>query len=154
MIDFDAILPPHRVKRIRDRLSKKTALETAAELLSSTSEQLTERSILEALLKREQLGSTALEDSGVAIPHCRHELCTSPIGCLMLMRYPVDFDGAQVRICYAMVVPSSNPEQHVHILGVLAKVFMETSNVAELQKTKSDSELHALISNQLALAMT
>ena len=72
--------------------SKKRLLETSAELIAGKVDQINANQIYEALIAREQLGSTGLGE-GIAIPHCRIPKLKETIGCLIKLETPIDFDA-------------------------------------------------------------
>ncbi len=71
--------------------------------------------ILNAVLRREQLGSTGV-GGGVAIPHAKHPAVTRPLGILAVCRKPVEFDaldGEPADIIALCLFPVGRPEQHL-----------------------------------------
>ena len=84
---IDHILVRSRVLSSCHVNSTKASLEIGAELIASTTPKLDARELLDALLSRERLGSTAL-GNGIAIPHCRSENCTHPSAALMHLLNP------------------------------------------------------------------
>ncbi|MFZ2948138.1 MAG: PTS sugar transporter subunit IIA [Desulfuromonadaceae bacterium] len=79
--------------------------------------------LLQTLLAREALGSTAL-GNGIAIPHVRNPIVgqagESAIS-LCFLRNPIDFDavdGKPVTILFTLVTP--NVKEHLHLLAKLA----------------------------------
>ena len=89
--------------------SKKRALEMASELLAGSNEALGQAEVFGALLGREKLGSTGL-GHGVALPHGRLASCEQPVGALLVLAEPIDFDavdGQPVDLLFAMLVPEA-----------------------------------------------
>ena len=95
---IDHILVSSRVLSSCHVNSTKASFEIGAELIASTIPKLDARELLDALLNRERLGSTAL-GNGIAIPHCRAKNCTHPSAALMHLYESVDFDGETYRMC-------------------------------------------------------
>jgi mannitol/fructose-specific phosphotransferase system IIA component (Ntr-type) len=60
-------------------------------------------SIVKALLKREQLGSTGI-GHGVAIPHTKHESVDRPIGTVAVSHQGVDFQSIDNEAVYIFVL--------------------------------------------------
>lgn len=109
--------------------SRKRALEHGCEILAG-SNALDARQVLDALLARERLGSTALGD-GVAIPHCRLLDCKAPVGVLLTLAKPVDYnapDDGEVDLLFILVVPESASDEHLQILSQLAAILIEADN--------------------------
>jgi PTS system nitrogen regulatory IIA component len=90
--------------------------------------------LLQTLLAREALGSTAL-GNGIAIPHVRNPIVgragESAIS-LCFLRNPIDFDavdGKPVTILFTLVTP--NVKGHLHLLAKLA-FLLHDHNFQEL----------------------
>ena len=143
MIDFENILDATNVRFVQGCKSRKSALQTAANLLSSGTSQLLSRELLEELTAREELGCTALEDTGVAIPHCRNAKCTVPVAALLRMIPDVQFGADErVKLILALVVPKEEDVTHLEILQTVARVCNKTSNIDGLLNTKTPEELY------------
>lgn len=105
--------------------SKKRALELVSEELAREQQQAGSRQILEGLCAREKLGSTGL-GHGVAIPHARLEGLDHPVGVMIRLADPVDFDAADrepVDLLFALVVPEAATEEHLQLLSQIAELF-------------------------------
>ena len=151
MIDFAELLRPASTRAAASSLSKKAALEDASSLLADAF-GLDGRRLLEGFLNRERLGSTGLGE-GVAIPHCRFGDCPNPIGALLTLTQPVDFDAPddrRVDILFALVVPTDEERAHLEILGALARVFDDPANLLELREATSNDALHDTLQRQIA----
>ncbi len=73
-------------------ISKKRVFESVAKIISEDQLSLSYDEIFTHLIGREKLGSTGL-GQGIAIPHCRIENCTQPMGTLVTLSEPVDYDS-------------------------------------------------------------
>ena len=137
------------IDRTRARVSassRKRALEHGSEILAGSND-LNARSVLDALLARERLGSTALGD-GVAIPHCRLAQCDAPVGVLLTLAEPVDYNAPDdgpfkgcVDILFILVVPESANDEHLKILSQLASILIEETNRVALREARDHSTL-------------
>ena len=137
------LLTPQRTVCSVEAASKKRLFEMVAGNLSTSSEQLVENDIYQQLLAREKLGSTGL-GGGVAIPHCRIAGCEEPLGALITLREPVDYDspdGVPVDLVYALIVPEAATQTHLDILAALARQFSSEQYCAKVRAAQSDSEL-------------
>lgn len=144
MIDFEQILKPETVEIIERCESRKSILERASCLLSQHQAELDWRVLLEKFIEREELGSTALDDSEIAIPHCRHDQCTTPSAALLRVDTGVPFGlEEQVRLVVALVVPAEASKDHLDILRTIALVCSSSSNLSQLLTVQSSSELYA-----------
>ncbi|NVN91366.1 MAG: PTS sugar transporter subunit IIA [Desulfuromonadales bacterium] len=104
--------------------------------------------LLQTLLAREALGSTAL-GNGIAIPHVRNpivgQMHESAIS-LCFLKNPIDFDavdGKPVTILFTLITP--NVKTHLHLLAKLAFLLHDQSFQALLHRPGSASEIMAAI---------
>jgi PTS system fructose-specific IIA component/PTS system nitrogen regulatory IIA component len=79
--------------------------------------------ILAALLKREELGSTAV-GGGAAVPHATYPGLARLIGAVADFPAGVDFrslDGKPVRVVYLFVSPTDRPSEHLRGLEEISR---------------------------------
>ncbi len=100
--------------------------------------------VLQALLAREELGSTGIGD-GIAIPHIRNPLIMNlsrPCLTLCFLEHPVDFgaiDGQPVHTIFALVNPTVRT--HLHLLARLAFALKDESVRDVLSRQGSREEI-------------
>ncbi|MGD2137204.1 MAG: PTS IIA-like nitrogen regulatory protein PtsN [Gammaproteobacteria bacterium] len=119
------LLSTERILVCNDIGSKKRLLEQIGELLASSSPQLSQTEIFDALVNREKLGSTGL-GGGVAIPHGRMEGLDGPVCAFVKLGTPVDFDAADnqpVDLVFTLLVPQDSTEEHLQVLSTIAEIF-------------------------------
>jgi len=97
----------------------------------------------EALVKREELASTALEQ-GVAIPHAYVE--GFPEDCTIFCRAKeaIEFgekDGNGVRLFFFLCGPQKNIQLHLQMLAKLARLLRDEVAVNDLKTAVSPEEL-------------
>ena len=83
--------------------------------------------ILDALIARERLGSTAL-GHGIALPHSRMRDLAEPVAALVTLKQGVDFesgDGEPVDVVLGLLVPEDCNDEHLKILSSLARRFSD-----------------------------
>jgi PTS system nitrogen regulatory IIA component len=104
--------------------------------------------LLQTLLAREALGSTAL-GNGIAIPHVRNPIVgaagESAI-CLCFLKNPIDFDavdGKPVTILFTLVTP--NVKTHLHLLAKLAFLLHDQPFQELLHRTGGETEIMSAI---------
>jgi len=104
--------------------------------------------LLQTLLAREALGSTAL-GNGIAIPHVRNPIVgaagESAIS-LCFLKNPIDFDavdGKPVTILFTLVTP--NVKAHLHLLAKLAFLLHDQPFQELLHRTGSEAEIMSAI---------
>lgn len=102
--------------------------------------------LLDMLLAREKLGSTAL-GSGIAIPHPREPLVMhvhEPLVCVCLLAQPVDFgstDGMPVHTLLVIIAPSVRV--HLHVLSHLGAVLHDAAVRSKLEARAPANEILA-----------
>jgi len=90
-----------------------------------------EEGVLEKLLKREELGTTAI-GRGVAVPHCRAAGIRSPILLLGLSKEGVPFaasDGQRSHVFFLLVSPQDNPNVSLRLLAAIAALTRQSRNL-------------------------
>ena len=114
-----------------------------------------EESIVAAILKREELGSTGI-GNGVAVPHTKHVSVSKLVAAIALTRDGVDFqslDGGQVHILFLLVSPPDRPGDHLRGLENISRHLRNQNfcNFLRQAKTKEDviSLLNEADNNQL-----
>ena len=143
-MNMETILTPELTFCNVQGVSKKRLLETSAELIAEQAKSVDANQIYNALIAREQLGSTGL-GNGIAIPHCRVPKCESTIGCLIKLESAIDFDAIDdkpVDLLFYLLVPENTIEGHLEVLRNLAERFNSTEYCANLRACSSNSELY------------
>ena len=126
--------------------SKKRLFERASETLAETSD-LTRATIYGDRLGTNKLARTALGE-GVAIPHCRVDLCTEAVGCLLTLAEPIDFsalDDRPVDIVFILLVPREATQVHLDLLSNLATLFSNPAMRTALRAAQSAASLQQLL---------
>jgi nitrogen PTS system EIIA component len=103
--------------------------------------------IVSALLKREDLGSTGV-GNGVAIPHARFEAITKPFGILAKLKQPVDFnaiDGQPVDLVFVLLLPAGGEGEQLGALALVARKLRAADILTRLRQAKSAPELYDAI---------
>jgi len=116
--------------------SKKRILETVGRLLASGAPGLTPEGVFDRLLERERLGSTGL-GHGVALPHARMAGVDRALGAFITLEAGVDFDaidGAPVDLVFGLLVPEKATQEHLDLLGFLARLFSNSELCARLRR--------------------
>jgi len=82
-----------------------------------------EASIVAAIMKREELGSTGI-GNGVAVPHTKHPSADKLIATVALTQQGVDFaslDGESVHILILLISPPDRPGDHLRGLENISR---------------------------------
>lgn len=150
-MELERILSPECTRAGLAAASKKRALELASELLAAAHPELDPGQLLDALIARERLGSTAVGE-GVALPHCRFGACKTPLAALLRLAEPIDFEASDRRLVdlvFVLVVPEEANDLHLQILGNAATALNDPGYRAALRAANGDAELHAAAVSQL-----
>jgi PTS system fructose-specific IIA component/PTS system nitrogen regulatory IIA component len=115
----EAILPDLKVD------TKEAAVRKMVESLASSGSIHPEdqESIIAAILKREELGSTGI-GNGVAVPHTKHPSVDRLVATIALAKEGVDFaslDGEDVFILFLLVSPPDRPGDHLRALENISR---------------------------------
>ena len=146
MQSLSQLLSPGRTLCCAPGNSQKRLFHTIAKLISEDEPALSQGDILNRLTAREKLGSTGL-GLGIAIPHCRVEDCARPLGCLVTLEEPIDFnapDDAPVDLLFALLVPAEASQQHLDILAFIARLFQQPEFCAQLRQAGDAAELYRI----------
>ena len=138
------ILCPERTFINVEGTSKKRVLENAATLIARQSLELDPDLLFNNLINREKLGSTAI-GKGIAIPHCRMDQTNEILGSLIRLKKSVDFDALDrepVDLLFVLLVPREANEEHLTLLGKIAKIFSEDKKTAALRTAQENDSLY------------
>jgi len=144
-LELPELLTLNRVECGCDLGSKKRTLEKVAELMMDAfdDEELSDMSVLDALINRERLGSTGVGD-GVALPHARMPSLSEPAAVLISLETGVDFDALdeqKVDLIVGLLVPENCNDEHLQILRGLAKRFSNPNFRNALRNATTQKEL-------------
>jgi PTS system nitrogen regulatory IIA component len=140
---LENLLTPERTACQVPGLSKKRLFETLARIISEDQLALTYDEVFSQLINREKLGSTGL-GQGIAIPHSRIGNCTQPIGTLLTLAEPIDFDapdGKPVDMVFALLVPEEATQQHLDTLAQIARLFSQADYCQALRSATDVEQL-------------
>ena len=147
---LDQLLTPERTACQVPGLSKKRLFETIARIISEDQLSLPYELVFDRLFAREKLGSTGL-GNGIAIPHCRVGNCTQPMGCLITLSEPIDFDSPDnqpVDLVFALLVPDRAHQQHLDTLAGIARMFSQSDFCEQLRGAADATALFQAATSQ------
>ena len=107
--------------------SKKDVLSALVDLIVSNHSKLERGSLLQILLKREELRSTAIEQ-GVAFPHGRVPGLEKLLACFGRCRKGLDFDsfdGEPTYFFFVLLIPEQAQGDHLKALARLNRLFQD-----------------------------
>ncbi|MEM8944084.1 MAG: PTS sugar transporter subunit IIA [Planctomycetota bacterium] len=104
-------------------------------------------SIVEAILKREELGSTGI-GRGVAVPHTKHPSVSELVGTVAVSEEGVDFDsldGEKVHLLFLLVSPPDRPGDHLRALENISRQLRDETFCRFLKQSKTPDDVWQLL---------
>jgi PTS system fructose-specific IIA component/PTS system nitrogen regulatory IIA component len=104
-------------------------------------------SIVEAILKREELGSTGI-GRGVAVPHTKHPSIDKLIGTVAISENGVNFDsldGEKVHLLFLLVSPPDRPGDHLRALENISRQLRNDTFCRFLKQSKKPEDVWQLL---------
>ena len=127
--------------------SKKNVLDELAKL-AERDFQIDSQVLLEALIKREKLGSTAV-GNGIAIPHANCPDIDKPKVFVALLSNSLDFnanDDQPVDIIFLLLAPDNNGSEHLQALALVSRLLRNKELTTKLRGCKNTESAFAVIS--------
>lgn len=118
------------------------SLISAGGLTSDESE-----SILKAIMKREELGSTGI-GRGIAVPHTKHPSVKKLVGAVGVSDRGVEFDsldGEKVHLLFLLVSPPDLPVEHLRALENISRQLRDDMFCKFLKNAKSIEEIQTVL---------
>lgn len=106
-----------------------------------------EENIVQAVLKREELGSTGI-GRGIAVPHTKHPSVTDPIGTVGVSHSGVDFmslDGEPVHLFFMLISPLDKPSEHLQALENISKQLQDETFCRFLKQAKTSEDVKQVL---------
>jgi mannitol/fructose-specific phosphotransferase system IIA component (Ntr-type) len=104
-------------------------------------------SIIAAIMKREELGSTGI-GRGVAVPHTKHPSVGQLVGAVGVSRDGIDFnslDGEKVNLVFLLVSPPDRPGDHLRALENISRQLRDDTFCRFLKQSKSAEDIVQLL---------
>ncbi len=104
-------------------------------------------SIVKAILKREELGSTGI-GRGVAVPHTKHPSVDRLIGTVSVSPAGVDFaslDGETVNLFFLLISPPDRPGDHLRALENISRQLRDDTFCRFLKAAKTPQDVAQLL---------
>ncbi|HZP75830.1 MAG TPA: PTS IIA-like nitrogen regulatory protein PtsN [Pseudolabrys sp.] len=147
LIAPNAILPALKVNNKKQAIQEIAA--RAAELTG-----MNERAVLEILLQREKLGSTAV-GNGVAIPHGKLPKLGRLFGLFARLDRAIDFealDGQPVDLLFLLLAPETAGADHLKALARVARLLRDPEVARKLRESRDADALYAVLAMPSASA--
>ncbi len=140
------ILKADAVKSIASCTSKKRLFHDLGEL-AEASYNLNASDVIEALLKREDLGPTGV-GQGIALPHARMPEANNVVGLFLRLEKPLDFDAVDrqpVDLVFALIAPEDAGVDHLKALALVSRTLRDQAVCTKLRANSETNTLHAIL---------
>ncbi len=140
------LLKPEAIRLHQTLADKSEAIERLIDLHASVGNIKDKEVFRKEILKREELGSTAVGD-GIAIPHAKSETVAAPGLSAMTVPDGVDYgapDGKPSDILFMIAAPLDG-DLHLEVLSRLMTLLMDEGLRAKLKAAKTPAEFLAAI---------
>ena len=130
--------------------SKKNVLDELSKL-AERDIKIDSRMLLEALTKREKLGSTAV-GNGIAIPHANCPDIDKPKVFVALLSNSLDFnanDDQPVDIIFLLLAPDNSGSEHLQALALVSRLLRNKELTTKLRGCKNTESAFAVISQSV-----
>jgi PTS system nitrogen regulatory IIA component len=124
--------------------SKKQVLERIGRITCHQSENTNYVEVLQALIKRERLGSTVL-GHGVAVPHARIENLEQIVVCLITLHTAINFnedDKTAVDVIFGILAPANANVEQLGILSEISTLLQNKNYRDALRQATTAEELY------------
>jgi len=140
-------LGKHGIRIGLEATEKEDALKELVDVLASVTDIGDKKSIVRALVERENLGSTGI-GQGIAIPHGKTDRVKGLVAALGISNKGVNFeslDGELVYIFFLLVAPKETAGPHLKALAQISRLLRDTYFCELLRRCKSSEEVYELI---------
>lgn len=141
------ILPPASIVADLKGTTKLEVLDELATVLSQSHPQIAKDRLVEVLLDREKLGSTAIGE-GIAIPHGKMPRLPGVVAAFGRSRAGVDFqslDGGLTQLFFLLVAPEDASGAHLKALARVSRLLRDKEFRRALLEAETAEQIHATI---------
>jgi mannitol/fructose-specific phosphotransferase system IIA component (Ntr-type) len=137
------------VKANLEALDKEGVIREMVQMLQDASAIAADEyeSVVKAILKREELGSTGF-GRGVAVPHTKHPSVNRLVGTVGISPHGVDFasvDGEQVQLFFLLVSPPDRPGDHLRALENISRQLRNDTFCRFLKQARTKDDILQLL---------
>ena len=148
----DLLTPASVVPALKVNTKKQALQELAAKAAELSGQE--ERAVLEVLMQREKLGSTAV-GNGIAIPHGKLAKLDAIFGLFARLARPVDFDaldGQPVDLIFLLLAPEGAGADHLKALARVARLLRDADTARKLRESEDAAALFSVLTMATASA--
>ncbi len=142
-------------KAVSSDLKSTTKSDVIAELVdllisAGSVDKKHRKKILEVLMAREALGSTAI-GQGIAIPHGKCDCIKKLVGCLGVSRQGIKFDsldGEPAYIFFLLIAPVDSAGPHLKALARISRLLKDKYIRESLKTAKDDKSIVTIVQQE------
>ena len=142
-------------KAVSSDLKSTTKSDVIAELVdllisAGSVDKKHRKKILEVLMAREALGSTAI-GQGIAIPHGKCDCIKKLVGCLGVSRQGIKFDsldGEPAYIFFLLIAPVDSAGPHLKALARISRLLKDKYIRESLKTAKDDKSIVTIVQHE------
>lgn len=134
-LDLEAECPKAVFRLVSDRIA--------------ASANIPAKPVLNALLERERLGSTAL-GRGISIPHARLSEIKKPQAYFIRLKQPIEMDAPDdelVDLMFVLLVPEGAHAEHLRVLSRVAKLLRSDDNQQRIRDALSPADVLSILTS-------
>jgi PTS system nitrogen regulatory IIA component len=129
---------------------KDAVLKEMTEWLASQSKSMDVQTLVEVLLEREKISSTAIGE-GVAIPHGKMPGIQGVCGLFARSHHGIEFgalDGGLTYLFFLLIAPENSAADHLKALARISRLLKDADFRARLMKEKTREEIFKAIQEE------
>ena len=142
-------------KAVCANLQSKTKPDVISELLdllidAGAVDKKNKKKILEVLMAREALGSTAI-GQGIAIPHAKSDCVKKLVGCLGVSKFGINFDsldGEPAYIFFLLIAPTDSAGPHLKALATISRILKDKYFRESLKTVEDEKQILKLVAQE------
>ncbi len=130
--------------------TKPEVIKEIADCVTSLYSNINSERLVEVLMEREKLCSTAV-DAGVAIPHGKLSSLPNIIAAFGRSLEGIDFeslDGKSTHLFILLIAPENSSGSHLKLLSRISRLFKDTNFRSRIMEAKSKEEIYEIISEE------
>jgi PTS system nitrogen regulatory IIA component len=140
----------HSVIPVLTCREKTAVIEEMADLLAACHPELDRKKVLDVLLERERISTTAIGE-GVAIPHGKLADVEQVWGVFARSLEGIDFaslDGAPTYLFFALIAPQNAAADHLKALARISRLLKDEAFRRRLMEAQTQQELYTIIAQE------
>ena len=129
---------------------KNAALKEMADWLAATHRFLDKHKVLQVLLEREKISTTAIGE-GVAIPHGKLAGVERVLGVFARSPEGVDFaslDGGRTHLFFVLIAPENAAADHLKALARISRLLKDEAFRRRLMAGKTSRDIYQIIAEE------